>query len=703
MKLRFRVRVAARLAAFLLLTALAGACGTATELLPGRGPATSSRVAVDSALAVATFDTAWTRVRDMHYDPELRGLDWDAVRAELWPRAARARTMTELRSAITAMLDRLDESHFGLIPQEVAQAIPGDSASRAQDATAEVGVELRIIDGALVVSQVAPGSSAFRAGVRAGWLLESVDGVRPADAIARLRALKGAELRDARLRLTAGFQQRLRGAAGSEVEIALLNGAGERVRVRLPRESRGEAVRVGNLPPMVPLLEYRRVRAGDRTVGVIRFNHWLPQISAHFDRAMDDLRDTDGIVLDLRGNTGGVAGMVMGTAGHFVAERVPLGIMRQRTSELRFVVNPRGTTVDGRPVRPFAGPVAILVDELSVSTSEIFAAGMRHLGRATLFGQPTPGQALPAILGRLPSGDLLMHVVADLTLPDGSRIEGAGVVPDQVVPLRRDDLLAGRDAAFSAAVRWMTGADPESPPQTHGEAAADAPTEVPLPPASEVLERFVRAIGGSDILLNRRSIRMNGSFEMPAAGLVGRLELLRVAPGYSRMRVHVDGYGAVEEAYDGEIGWALSPVEGVRLLQGDELAHVREESDLRSMLRHIELIEDQATVGQDEVMGRACWRLNLLWASGRRSSDCYDVESGLLLSTRGEQPTPEGPLDVVTIMEAYGEYGGFYYPRIVRQYLGGVEQVFRVDRIVFDDASRDDIARPDVVRSLIGR
>jgi C-terminal processing protease CtpA/Prc len=47
-----------------------------------------------------------------------------------------------------------------------------------------------------------------------------------------------------------------------------------------------------------------------------------------------------------------------------------------------------------------------------------------------------------------------MHVVADFVTPDGSRLEGKGVVPDEVVPLTRPDVLAGRDAALEAALRW---------------------------------------------------------------------------------------------------------------------------------------------------------------------------------------------------------------------------------------------------------
>jgi len=106
-------------------------------------------------------------------------------------------------------------------------------------------------------------------------------------------------------------------------------------------------------------------------------------------------------------------------------------------------------------VRPYAGPVAILVDEMSASTTEFFAAGLQEVGRARIFGMRTSGQALPAQLTSLPNGDVLYHAVADFTTPKGVRMEKDGVAPDDATPLTRRDLLAGRDAQLEAALAWI--------------------------------------------------------------------------------------------------------------------------------------------------------------------------------------------------------------------------------------------------------
>jgi C-terminal processing protease CtpA/Prc len=50
---------------------------------------------------------------------------------------------------------------------------------------------------------------------------------------------------------------------------------------------------------------------------------------------------------------------------------------------------------------------------------------------------------------------VLYHALGDFTTPNGKSLEGVGVVPDERVPLSRDDLLAGRDPPLMAALRWI--------------------------------------------------------------------------------------------------------------------------------------------------------------------------------------------------------------------------------------------------------
>ncbi len=432
--------------------AILGGCATAAPR-QSAAPAAAAPVATD--IAVASFDTAWSRIGAAHYDSLMGGLDWQAVRAELRPRASAARTMGELREVLNDLTGRLGESHYGLIPAEsfVALETRPDAASRQHG---ETGITLRLIGDDVVVTEVAPGSPAARAGVRTGWIVDSVGTFSAARMRRALAALDSdRDRREARIRVPLAATARFNGPLDSTVSVVFRD-AGDRVTtVPIGRQApRGTAVQFASLPAMYVELEHERIPLEGACIGVIRFNVWMPQVAAEFDRAMSAVRDCRGIVLDLRGNVGGVGAMVMGISGYFLNDVQSLGTMRTRREQLRFVSNPRRVNNDGQAISPFAGPLAILVDDQSISTSEIFASGMQGIGRARVFGDTTPGQALPAYTMRLASGDVLMYVVADFVGPDGQRVEGRGTIPDVALPARRAALLDGRDEAREEAIRW---------------------------------------------------------------------------------------------------------------------------------------------------------------------------------------------------------------------------------------------------------
>jgi carboxyl-terminal processing protease len=384
------------------------------------------------------FDEVWQTINDTYYDPTFGGLDWAAVRDELRPRAVAARTDDALRDVIEGMLARLGRSHFALISA-------GASHSEiALGGEATVDIEFRSVPGHMLITRVPPGSAAERAGLEMGQSIRAIDG----------RALDDREDALTSWRIA---NARLHGPTGSIARIAVAGGEGERT-IAVPRlTERGDRVQFSNLPPLharVDAAEHR-TPAG-RRVGAIAFNIWMAQVNEPIAEAVDRFRDADGIVLDLRGNPGGLAGMIVGVAGHFIDTPELLGTMRTRTvPRLEFVVNPRRATTDGRRVAPFAGPVAVLVDELTASASECFAGAMQDLGRVRVFGRRTMGQALPASTRRLSNGDVLEYVVGDFVTAAGRSLEGAGVTPDDAQPLTIADLRRGIDAPMAAALRWI--------------------------------------------------------------------------------------------------------------------------------------------------------------------------------------------------------------------------------------------------------
>lgn len=444
------------MAAAAALLALAG-CAAASPRAADAPVPVEAR-SIDPALAEATFDTAWTIIHRTFWDTTFNGVDWRATREELLPRARAAGTDAELRAVVQEMLDRLRFSHLVVIPGDAADALAADEPRGPAGEPGNAGLELRWADEALLVTRVVPGGAGEAAGVRPGWIAESAGGMTEArirTALARLPAT--ADPRRFAAYASQAMEAALEGSAGDTVRARFRDGADRVVEVPLVlRQPEGRMTTLGNLPPILARVETeRRATADGAEVGIIRFPIWLPAVAGDLDRAVDALRGADGIVVDLRGNPGGLGAMAPGFAGHFVDRRDTLGTMITRRDTLHLVINPRRVSPDARPVAPFAGPVAVLVDERTASTSEFFAGGMQALGRARVFGEASSGQALPSLMPRLPNGDVLLHAIADFVGPDGERWEGRGVVPDAVAAPARAALLAGRDPALEAALAWI--------------------------------------------------------------------------------------------------------------------------------------------------------------------------------------------------------------------------------------------------------
>jgi len=421
--------------------------------LAAQTPRTAAPAPITPALAAETFDTAWAAIDRTLWDTAVVNGTWRQVRADLRPRAAAARTAPELRGVIEEALHRLPYSHFDLIPGDVQQDIGSD-----EDRGGDAGMEVRLVEGKIVVTRVDSAGPAFAAGVRPGWAVEAAGTRTAAQMLAAVDRIPGTqEPRKHQLYAWMTARGALRGAAGQPLSVRFTDGAGRTVtRAITLREPAAMTEKFGNLPRLAVTLETGRAALpGGGSAGVIRFNYWMPVVVNGLNAAVDSFRALDGMVIDLRGNLGGAGFLAPGFAGHFVERADTLGVMRMRATTLNFVINPRRVDTQARPVRPYAGPVAVLTDAMTASTSEFFAGGLRQLGRVRVFGEPTAGQALPAWARKLPNGDVLMHAVADFTGPRGMRWEGDGVTPDVAAPPTRAALLAGHDPAMDAALAWI--------------------------------------------------------------------------------------------------------------------------------------------------------------------------------------------------------------------------------------------------------
>jgi carboxyl-terminal processing protease len=394
-------------------------------------------------LSLQSFEYVWTAIRDKHWEVKPGGLDWQAIHDEFKPKIEAADSMDAVRAVMSEMLARLHQTHFGIVPADLYSNV---DASHAGDVSA--GIDVRVIGAQVLVTSVEPGSSAAAQGVHPGWEISKIAGADLTPVVAQLNeTYAGSTLRDLMLRRI--ILARLDGGSSESIAVEFLDGAGQHIGKTLARANpKGELVQFGFLTPMHVWFTSSQIGGGK--IGYVAFNAFLDpaRLMTGFGDAVASCHACDGFIVDLRGNPGGIGIMAMGMAGWFIAQPdQKLGTLYTRDNALKFVVNPR--------LRTFSGPLAILVDGTSASTSEIMAQGLKDLRRARIFGTHTAGAALPSIFEKLPDGDGFQYAIANYISEGGQPLEGLGVTPDVETPITREALLAGKDPALDAAVAWI--------------------------------------------------------------------------------------------------------------------------------------------------------------------------------------------------------------------------------------------------------
>jgi len=407
---------------------------------PARQSEVASVPAARPDVRQETFDIVWRTVKEKHFDPTFGGVDWDKVRERYAPRVAALKSDAELYQLLQQMIGELHQSHFYIIPPEAIS-----HAESKEPGEGGIGIDLRIIDDQAVITRVEPDSKAASAGLKPGFVIKQVDGASVGQMIAPLaKSKESAAL--IRLRMRAYVMSRVNGKPATAVRISYLDGADQSRDATIERERlKGEmSPALGNFPPQYTEFESRRLAGG---IGYVRFNIFLAPLMDRIRAAIRGMSDAPGLIIDLRGNPGGFGAMANGLAGLLETKQTSLGVMSMRAAKINFVVYPQAGAYDG--------PVVILTDGGSASTSEVFAAGLQELGRAVVVGERSMGAALPSYIEKLPTGALFQYAIADFKTPKGTLIEGRGVVPDVEMNLTRAALLAGHDPQLDAAIEQI--------------------------------------------------------------------------------------------------------------------------------------------------------------------------------------------------------------------------------------------------------
>lgn len=200
-----------------------------------------------------------------------------------------------------------------------------------------------------------------------------------------------------------------------------------------------------------PSVEWRVLDEESR-IGYVRIGIFGEQTARELRTGLKELDDQRirRLVLDLRGNSGGLVDAAVDIASQFLREGAVLREVK-RSGRERFY-----------PVKRTNSPaldweLVLLVDGGTASASEIVAGAFRDHKRAVLIGEKTFGKGSVQEVHEFPDGSSLHVTVARWLSPERHPIDQQGIEPDVVVAVSAEDRAAGRDPQLARAISWLKG------------------------------------------------------------------------------------------------------------------------------------------------------------------------------------------------------------------------------------------------------
>ncbi len=460
-----------------------------------------------------SFVKVWETLNNNYFDQTFNGLDWNKVRSDYRLKVIAVKTDAEFHRMMQEMINLLNRSHFAIVPPEVYREIERARATAKErekvrregrivdgedpDSIPEegslideskfkfgTGIELRLIKGQFVISRVETNSAAEYAGVRAGYVLDQINGISLSDMVGRTLIYYSYIRNIERYIPQQIVEWFLNGEKDSYVTISCLDADDKPVQFKIRREKLlGQRISIGaNYPEQFLRFESKSL---SEDVGYIRFNLFALPIIEKYCSALSDFKDKKAIVIDLRGNIGGIIGIIYALSGMLTDASLDMGTSIYKVGTEKLTAKSK--------VKNFKGRIVFLVDNQTISAAEIFSAGIQENNRALVVGETTAGEALPSVTIQLPTGAVFSYPIANFKTKKGNFLEGSGVKPDFIVGLDRKALLNGTDSQLEKALFLIaenkvfpTATERLVPPMAMGgplppQIAGPLPTPKPVP------------------------------------------------------------------------------------------------------------------------------------------------------------------------------------------------------------------------------
>ncbi len=375
------------------------------------------------------FQKVWNLINDRYYDSNLNGVDWLGVKKRYEPQILKAKDDRKFYSTIKKMVAEMNDAHTRfLTPRESLEF------KKLQGTT--TGIVLEKIGEQSVIVAVVPNSSADRIGLKPGMVVKEINGKSIEKRFAKTQKEIGSSSSE-RVSEFLTYRKMLSGEPGTFITLEVVDKKGKEFKATLLQEV--VTLKPRATPQILP-----------SGIGYISVNSFKRPISARFRQALLQVKDTPGLIIDLRFNGGGDLNETLRMASFLLNERRSFGKVIRRSRNLRNFS--RKISVGRRGNQIYSAPVIVLTNKFSASGSELFASGLQEVGRVKVVGRQTCGCLLGISKRHKLKGGGELHVSDTGFLSSQGKIyEKNGITPDKIVELKIEDLRSGFDRGIAEA------------------------------------------------------------------------------------------------------------------------------------------------------------------------------------------------------------------------------------------------------------